>query len=124
MFDVGFSELVLLFVIGLLVLGPERLPRVARTIGAYLRKARNAWNQVKYDIDREINTDEWRRTLNEASHDLEQLKRETGSGLDGIKQQMDESAADLNRLSKAETVSASAKPEQDPQPISKQGAKG
>ena len=43
MFDVGFAELFLLAIIGLLVLGPERLPAVARTIGGFMRKARASW---------------------------------------------------------------------------------
>ena len=47
MFDIGFLELTLLFVIGLLVLGPERLPRVVRTLGGYLRKARQTWYSVR-----------------------------------------------------------------------------
>ena len=43
MFDVGFAELFLLALIGLLVLGPERLPKAARTLGGLVRKARTSW---------------------------------------------------------------------------------
>ena len=48
MFDVGFSEIFLLGLIRLLVLGPERLPGVARTIGGFVRKARTSWNSFSW----------------------------------------------------------------------------
>ena len=47
MFDIGFSEIGLIAVVALLVLGPERLPRVARTVGALMRRARNSWQDVR-----------------------------------------------------------------------------
>jgi sec-independent protein translocase protein TatB len=54
MFDVGFSELVLLFVIGLLILGPERLPRVAAQLGRWMGKARRTAHQLRMQIEREM----------------------------------------------------------------------
>jgi sec-independent protein translocase protein TatB len=51
---VGFSELIVLFVIGLLILGPERLPRVATQIGRWVGKARRTANQLRYQLEREI----------------------------------------------------------------------
>ncbi len=54
MFDVGFAELFLLALIGLLVLGPERLPRVARTLGGYIRKARSSWAGLRNTIESEL----------------------------------------------------------------------
>lgn len=65
MFDIGFAELALLMLIGLLVLGPERLPRVARTLGLYLRKARNAWGNVKHSVEAELDADELRKALSQ-----------------------------------------------------------
>jgi sec-independent protein translocase protein TatB len=50
----GFQELVVLFVIGLLILGPERLPRVAAQIGRWVGKARRTANQLRYQLEREI----------------------------------------------------------------------
>jgi sec-independent protein translocase protein TatB len=54
MFDVGFSELVLLFVIGLLILGPERLPRVAAKLGRWVGHARRTATQLRLQFEREM----------------------------------------------------------------------
>jgi sec-independent protein translocase protein TatB len=67
MFDIGMGEIGLIAVVGLLVLGPERLPRVARTAGALLRKARNSWQSVRSDIERELAADDLKRTMRETA---------------------------------------------------------
>ena len=54
MFDIGFSELVLLFVIGLLILGPERLPRVAAQLGRWVGRARRTATQLRMQFEREM----------------------------------------------------------------------
>lgn len=58
MFDVSFSELMLIGVIALIVIGPERLPKVARTIGHLLGRAQRYVNDVKSDIQREMDLKE------------------------------------------------------------------
>jgi len=63
MFDIGFWELAIIAVVALLVIGPERLPRVARTAGLWLGRARHFVSTVKADIDREIAADELKNTL-------------------------------------------------------------
>ena len=73
MFDVSFSELLVIGVVGLLVIGPERLPEVARTVGKYVGRMRRFVSKVRDDIDREIRQEELR----------DSLKRE--ADLDGIK---------------------------------------
>lgn len=54
MFDVGFFEVVLLFVIGLLILGPEKLPRVATQVGRWIGRARRTATQLRHQIEREV----------------------------------------------------------------------
>ncbi len=63
MFDVGFAELLLLSLVGLLVLGPERLPKVARTLGGMARKARSSWLSLKRSIEAEMRAEELREPL-------------------------------------------------------------
>jgi len=63
MFDIGFWELAIIGVVALLVIGPERLPRVARTAGLWLGRARRFVSTVKADIDREIAADALKQTL-------------------------------------------------------------
>ena len=63
MFDVGFAELLLLSLVGLLVLGPERLPRVARTLGGMARKARGSWLSLKRSIEAEMRAEELKEPL-------------------------------------------------------------
>ena len=63
MFDVGFSEIALVAVVALLVLGPERLPKVARTVGALVRRARSSWQGVRSEIERELAAEDLKRTI-------------------------------------------------------------
>ncbi len=73
MFDVGFWELLVIAIIGLLVLGPERLPVVARKIGRYIGKARRSWNNIRTEIEAEIHSEEMKKVVTEP---VEQLKSE------------------------------------------------
>jgi sec-independent protein translocase protein TatB len=63
MFDIGALELVLIAVVALLVVGPERLPRLARTAGLWISRARRALSSVKDEIDREMKAEELKEIL-------------------------------------------------------------
>lgn len=63
MFDVGFTELLLVALVALLVLGPERLPGAARTAGLWLGRLKRSFNAIKSEVEREIGADEIRRQL-------------------------------------------------------------
>lgn len=78
MFDVGFWELAVIMVVALLVIGPERLPRVARTVGLWLGRARSAFNSVKSDIDRELRAEELKSMLTKQAEvpELERFRDE------------------------------------------------
>ena len=85
MFDVGFQELTLIGLIALIVVGPERLPRMARTLGLWMGKIRYYVGQVKSDIDREVRAQELRELLDKPARELDDLKsvaEETKSTLD------------------------------------------
>jgi sec-independent protein translocase protein TatB len=82
MFDIGFSELSLLAVLGLLVLGPERLPAVARVLGGYLRKARRTWNTVKAEIETELAAADIRNTIQQPLDELDELRKAANEMVD------------------------------------------
>lgn len=105
MFDVGFGELLIFGLIGLLVLGPERLPKVARTFGQYSRKARHAWNQMRNELEKEIDASDIKQTIKTTRESLDGVKKATidetrstfksandsiKEGTDTIKQTLDE----------------------------------
>jgi sec-independent protein translocase protein TatB len=70
MFDIGFFELVIVFVIGLLVLGPERLPKVVRAIGQWTGRARATLNNLKYEIEREAHNEEMKERFRKQLQEL------------------------------------------------------
>jgi len=78
MFEIGFPEIVLVCIVALLVLGPERLPEALRTLGLWLGRARRSYLAVKSEIEREIGMDEVRRQLHNESimEDIKRLERE------------------------------------------------
>jgi len=61
MFDIGFTELMVIAIVALVVIGPEKLPKVARTVGAYIGRLQRYVNDVKADINRELELDELRK---------------------------------------------------------------
>src|SRR5688572_31300523 len=61
MFDIGFSELLVIAVVALIVIGPERLPKVARTLGHLFGRMQRYVNDVKADISREMELDELKK---------------------------------------------------------------
>jgi sec-independent protein translocase protein TatB len=73
MFDVGFSEIFLLGLIGLLVLGPERLPGVARTIGGFVRKARTSWVSLRRTIEAEMAEADLSAPIKKTREELQQI---------------------------------------------------
>ncbi|QDQ74138.1 twin-arginine translocase subunit TatB [Pseudoluteimonas lycopersici] len=77
MFDIGFSELVVIALVALVVLGPERLPKAARFAGLWVRRARAQWYAVKSEFEQELAADELKRSLRETRDTL----HETGDAL-------------------------------------------
>ncbi|UPG94067.1 Sec-independent protein translocase protein TatB [Luteibacter aegosomatissinici] len=67
MIEISFGKLLLLALVALIVLGPERLPHAARTAGALLRRVRNGWDSVRSEVEREIQAEEIKRTLRETA---------------------------------------------------------
>lgn len=74
MFEIGFPELVILAVVGLLVLGPERLPKAARFVGLWVRRARAQWYSVKSEFERELAAEEMARSLRDTEDSVRKLR--------------------------------------------------
>jgi len=85
MFDVGFTEILLLSLVGLLVLGPERLPRVARTLGGMARKARSSWLNLKRSIEAEMRAEELKEPLKHFENEIKSTIDDVKDGIDSIK---------------------------------------
>lgn len=65
MFDIGFTELLLIFVVTLLVVGPEKLPTVARKMGRFFGQIKRTFNQVKHDVEQELEIEAVKSKLKE-----------------------------------------------------------
>ena len=88
MFDVGFWELTVIAVVALIVIGPERLPKVARTAGHWIGRTRRFVASVKADIDREIKAEELKQILEQQAskaNPLHEIIEETREELDVVR---------------------------------------
>lgn len=70
MFDIGFSELLVVFVVGLLILGPERLPHAAKAAGLWIRKIRRSINSVQREINAQLDNEEMQQKIAETNKRL------------------------------------------------------
>ncbi len=97
MFDIGFSELLVIGLVALIVIGPERLPRVARTVGHLAGRLQRYVNDVKADINREMELDELRKMRDEmqqAATEMESsVRKELGETEQALNQAVTEAAA-------------------------------
>ena len=97
MFDAGFSELMLIGVIALIVIGPERLPGLARTAGKWLGKGKRMLSDVKAEIDQEIKAEELKQILEvqKQNKPLQELIETTTNSIDEIKKDTESMIGDL-----------------------------
>lgn len=86
MFDIGFWELSIIGIVALVVIGPERLPGVARTAGMWFGRIRRFVTNVKADIDRELKTEELNKIMNEQANSagLHEIVEETKEAVDSL----------------------------------------
>ncbi len=95
MFDVGFSEMLVIGVVALVVIGPEKLPRVARTLGHLMGRAQRYVNQVKRDIDREVQFDDLRKLQSEVQTTAVDLQRTVETAKQELQTTVDRVSLDL-----------------------------
>lgn len=116
MFDIGFAELLVIAVLGLLILGPERLPGAIRTSSLWLGRLRRSFNDIRAEIEKEVGADEIRRQLHNESvlASLKETKNSISNDINNAGQQVSEIA---NSLHSEHSIGASAAdPEHDPAP--------
>ncbi len=101
MFDIGFSELVIIAVVGLLVIGPERLPGAIRTASGWLGRIKRGFNDIKREVEQELHND---AVMQELKKTGEELRDETSSLGNDLK-----AAGDVMK----DTISAEPKPESE-----------
>ena len=101
MFDIGFSELLVIGLVALIVIGPEKLPRVARTVGLLIGRLQRYVADVKSDINREVELEELRKMRDSVQEAAASLESSVTSGLS-------QTQAELNHALAADLPSASA----------------
>ena len=110
MFDVGFTEMMVIAVVALIVIGPERLPRVARTMGHLFGRLQRYVNDVKADIIREIELEELKKfksTFEDAARGVEsEVNTEINSVQSEVAKTQNEFSSELNSLTKIEDPAA------------------
>ena len=114
MFDMGFTEMMLIGIVALIVIGPERLPGVARTAGKYFGRLKRFMTSVKADVEQELRADELREILAQQQKELDKLKDNiSDAGRDFEKQASDagaEIADGLDDSPASETPRAAPEP--------------
>ncbi|MFC4763689.1 Sec-independent protein translocase protein TatB [Dyella koreensis] len=98
MIEISFGKLVLLALIALIVLGPEKLPGAARTAGALLRRVRTGWDSVRAEVERELQVEEIKRQAREAAAHAEAAQSE----LDATLRQIRETGSDVMQAKPAD----------------------
>ena len=124
MFDIGFSEIVVIAVVALVVLGPEKLPKTARTLGHLFGRLQRYVNEVKRDVQRELELEELRKlqqnvqsaakeiedSMAAASRDVERSVRDVEAALGATTESAPASSPGETSAGAAATPSASAPP--------------
>lgn len=96
MIELSFSKLLLLAVIALVVLGPEKLPKAARMAGAMLRRVRLGWESVRSEVERELEIEEIRRNAREAAERAESLQHAARNAMHSARASVNEAAAEVS----------------------------
>jgi sec-independent protein translocase protein TatB len=98
MFDIAFSEIVVIAVVALIVIGPERLPKTARTLGVLFGRLQRYVNDVKADISREMELDELRKLKQEVQTAATELQTSVSSAVNDLQTSARSVESELNRL--------------------------
>jgi len=120
MFDIGFSEIVVIAVVALIVLGPERLPKAARTMGHLFGRLQRYVNDVKSDINREMELEELKKLQQEvksAAHEIQSSMTSAASSVEsGMRDVESQLNAGANETATPPSTPPLAEPPAEPAP--------
>ncbi|HKI75419.1 MAG TPA: Sec-independent protein translocase protein TatB [Pseudomonadales bacterium] len=130
MFDIGFPELLLVGIVALLVIGPDKLPETVRTVALWIGRIRRSLSEIKTEIENEIGADEIRRQLHNESimKELDKTKNHIGGIINDAKGQINEikesASLDAEQTDQPEkTLPDTSDPEPTDQPQQDDGRK-
>lgn len=91
MFDIGFTELMVIALVGLIVIGPERMPKVARTVGHLLGRLQRYVGDVKADINREMQLEELKKLQSQVVDQARDMERQVNEQLNTVETSLNQS---------------------------------
>lgn len=123
MFDIGFSELVVIMVVALIVIGPERLPKVARTMGLLWGRAQRYINGVRADIERDMQMDELKQIKQKVEQEAAaamQAASQAGQAVDNHLKSLEQEAASVEQPKPRSVPAVGNTPKEQPAPEQRQ----
>jgi sec-independent protein translocase protein TatB len=114
-FDIGFTELMVIALVGLIVIGPERMPKVARTVGHLLGRLQRYVSDVKSDINREMQLDELKKLQTQVVDQARDMERQVSEQMNTVETQLNQSILTSGENKVDESIEA-AKPYSPPVP--------
>jgi sec-independent protein translocase protein TatB len=106
-FDVGFTELMVIALVGLIVIGPERLPRVARTVGHLLGRLQRYVSDVKSDINREMQLEELKKLQQQVAAEARSVEQQVNDQMKTVETELNQSILASADSKEAEAFEAS-----------------
>ena len=116
MFDIGFAELIIIGVVGLLVIGPERLPDTIRTARMWLNRLKRGFDDIKREVEQELHNDAVMQDLRKTGEQLKSQTDKLGQDVHSVAANLSKPALDDNHNSKppSQPESKAATPEPTP----------
>mgnify|MGYP001603896475 CR=1 FL=1 len=107
MFDIGFAELLLIGIVGLLVIGPERLPGAIRTTMVWVNRFRRSFNEVRAEVERELHNDAVMRELRD---NAKQLSQELNEASEPVRVPLEQAQTELQESLEQLQITESPQP--------------
>ena len=105
MFDIGFTELIIIGIVGLLVIGPERLPSAIRTGSMWLRKIKRGFGDIKREVEQELHNDSVLQELRQAGSDLKNEANNISGEIEKVSEPLTEPTLDPGSAVRQDTPS-------------------